>query len=174
MTAVQTPGRGGGAIRRGRSALEDRRYAHTARRADRNQPATVAAPGELLGERRNDTRAGGGKRMPDGEAAAVDVEFRAIDRPERSVEAELVTGELGRLPRLERAQDLRGEGLVDLVEIEVREREPRISEHPWDAVSGRHEEPLAVDEIDGRHLAVGEPRLHRQTASTRPLLAGEQ
>src|SRR2546422_3888133 len=65
------------------SALEDRRDSHPACGADRDQPAARAAVGELLREPGDDARAGGAERMADGDAAALRVHLRAIDRAQR-------------------------------------------------------------------------------------------
>ena len=78
------------------------------------------------------------------------------------------------LPRLQRRQHLRGERLVDLVEVEVLQFEPRALEHARDRDGRRHQQALARDEVVGRGLRVGEVGLHRQTALGRPLLRGEQ
>src|SRR5690606_28747176 len=95
--------------------LEDRGHAHAAGRADRDQAAARASLVQQLRERRDETRSGRGERMPDRDAAALDVELRAIDRAERRVASEPLAAELFRFPRLERRERLRGERLVDLV-----------------------------------------------------------
>src|SRR3989440_12823150 len=65
------------------SALEDRCDPHPACGADRDQPAARAAVGELLREPGDDARAGGAERMADGDAAALRVHLRAVDRAQR-------------------------------------------------------------------------------------------
>ena len=79
------------------------------------------------------------------------------------------------LPRLQRREHLRGERLVDLVEVEVLQRQAGALEQPRDGVHGRHQQPLvAVDVVDRRGLGVREVGEHRQVALGRPLVAGEQ
>ena len=56
---------------------------------------------------------------PTATRAALDVELRAVDGAQRRGETEPVAAELRRLPGFQRAQHLRREGLVDLVEVEV-------------------------------------------------------
>src|SRR6185437_15481847 len=68
--------------------LEDRGDAHAAGGADRDQPTTGAFLFQQLRQRRHDARAGGGKRMADGEARSVHVDPGRIDRTERRIEAE--------------------------------------------------------------------------------------
>src|SRR4029450_7551179 len=93
----------------GRLTLDDRGHAHAARGADRNESASTATLLQLLCERRKDPRTGRRERMTHREAAAVDVELRAIDGSQRPVEPEAVAAERLGLPRLERAQHLRRE-----------------------------------------------------------------
>src|SRR5690606_13030139 len=96
------------------SALDDRRHAHAAGGTDRNQAAARATLGELLGEGGEDAGAGSREGMADGHAAALEIQFAAIDAAQRLVEAEPVAAEVRRLPRLERAQHLCFEGLMNL------------------------------------------------------------
>src|SRR3989442_15967594 len=63
--------------------FEDCRNPHSAGCADRNEPAARAAVGELLRQPGDDARAGGAERMTDGDAAALRVHLRAIDRAQR-------------------------------------------------------------------------------------------
>src|SRR5580700_6223239 len=112
------------------SALENGRDAHAAGGAHRDQAAPGARiPGKNLGKRGDDTRAGGGERVAEGHAATLHVQARAIDPSERRGEAERVAAVIRRLPRLERAQHLRGERFVNLVVIEVLQGESGIGEH---------------------------------------------
>src|SRR5690606_40341901 len=111
------------------SALEDRRDALAARGADGDQAAAGALLLEELREGRHEASARGREGMPRRERAAVDVELRAVDRAERRVKAEALLAEGRVLPRLEGREDLGGEGLVDLVEVEVRERESGAGQH---------------------------------------------
>ena len=122
-------------------------------RADGDERLAAAALVELLGGGGQDAPAGRGERVADRQRGAVDVELRAVDRAERLVEAEALAAELGVLPRRERRQDLGGERLVDLEEVEVLEGEAGALEHPRDRVGGRHEQPVvAVDVVDRRGL----------------------
>ena len=54
----------------------------------------------------------------------------AVDRAQRRVEAEALLAEHRVLPRLERREHLRGERLVDLVEVEVLQRQALAGQHP--------------------------------------------
>ena len=99
---------------------------------------------------------------------------RSIE-PERFVAAELLLAEVRVLPGLQRAQHLRGEGLVDLVEVEVLQRQAGAVEHRRHRVGGCHQQPFAlVDVVDGRGLALGDVGEDRQAALCRPLLGGQQ
>src|ERR1700761_3118355 len=105
--------------------LQDRGDAEAAGRADRDQTARgPVGLRELLGERSDDPPAGGPEWVAGTERATVDVELGAIDRPERLVASELLRAERRVLPCLEGAEDLSGERLVDLVGVEVLQREP--------------------------------------------------
>ena len=115
-------------------------------------------------ERGDDPPAGGGERVPGGERGAVDVELGAVDRAEPVL-----------LPRGERGQHLRGERLVDLVEVEVLQRQAGLLEQLRHRVDGRHQQALvAVDVVDRRGLHVREVREHGQAVLGRPLVAGQQ
>src|SRR6266568_2780577 len=109
--------------------FEDRRDPHPARGADRDQPPARAAVGELLREPGDDARAGGAERMADGDAAALRVHLRAIDRAQRLRAFEASAAVLLRFPGLQRAEHLRGEGLVDLVEVEILQPDAGALEH---------------------------------------------
>src|ERR1700683_3693029 len=92
------------------SALYDRRDAHAARRAHRDQAAPrVRVECEDLGKRREDARAGGRERMTKGDAAALHVQPGAIDAAKSRRQSQHVTAVIRRLPRLERAQHLGGQ-----------------------------------------------------------------
>src|SRR5690349_6001919 len=101
-------------------AFEDGGDAHPAGGADGDEAAARAAARELLGERGDDARAGGGEGMAERDARALGIQLRALDRAQR-VTPELLFTEVFRLPGLQRAEHLRGEGLVDLVDVEVLE-----------------------------------------------------
>ena len=74
---------------------------------------------QQLGEVAHDARAGRRERMAEGDARAPDVQLGAVDGAQRLVAAEHLLAVVGILPGLQRRQHLRGEGLVDLVEVEV-------------------------------------------------------
>src|SRR5882762_11798026 len=88
-------------------ALEDGCDPHPAGCADRDQPAARAAIGELLREPGDDARAGGAERMADGDAAALRVHLRAVDRAQRLRALEASAAVLLRFPRLQCAEHLR-------------------------------------------------------------------
>ena len=95
--------------------------------------------------------------------------------PSGFVAAEAVAAEGRVLPGLQRAEHLGGEGLVDLVEVEVAEAAADAVEHARHRVGRRHQQPLAlVHVVDRRGLAVDEVGEDRQVALLRPLLAGQQ
>ena len=139
------------------------------------EPTALTPLGEQLGERGHDPSAGRRERVPGGQRRAVDVELVAADRPERAVEPELVLAELRRLPRRQRREDLRRERLVDLVVVEVLQRQSVAGEQPRHGVRRRHQQPLvAVDEVDRGGLGVDEMGEHRQAALGGPLVGGEE
>ena len=138
-------------------------------------PRPVPSSCSCLASDGDDPPAGRGERVAGGERAAVDVELGAVDRAERLVAAELLLAERRVLPGLQRAEHLRGEGLVDLVVVEVAEAEAGAVEHPRHRVGGRHQQPLAlVDVVDGGGLGLDQVGEDRQVVLLRPLLAGEQ
>src|SRR3989454_4349642 len=98
--------------------FEDRRDSHPACGADRDQPAARAAVGELLREPGDDARAGGAERMADGDAAALRVHLRAIDRAQRLRAFEAGTAGLLPFPRPQRAEHPRRGGPVGLLDVE--------------------------------------------------------
>src|SRR3954447_7583687 len=168
MVRFVPPGLALGALEHGDDAL-------AAGRADAHDAAARAALVQRLGEAADDAPAGRGERVPGGERAAVDVQLLDVDRTERLVAAEALAAEHGVGPRLQRAQDLGGERLVDLVEVEIGQRQTGAVEHPRHRVDRRHEQALAaVDVVDGRRLGVGDVGEHRQTVLVRPLLARQQ
>src|SRR5206468_1680158 len=102
------------------SGLEDGDDALAAGGADGDQPTpTGAGLVQLLGQAGDDPAAGRGERVTRCQRRALHVELRPVDRAERNVQAQLVLAERRVLPRLQRGQHGRGEGLVDLVEVEV-------------------------------------------------------
>ena len=64
-------------------------------------------------------------------------------------------------------QQVLGVDQVELAELEVV-----ASQHPWDGVRGRHQEPLAlVDVVHPRGLRVDQVGLRLQSSLLRPFLA---
>ena len=116
--------------------------------------------------------------MADGDARAPGIELGAVDRPERGIAAEAIAAVVLRIPGLERAEDLGGESFVDLVEVEVLEREPRAIKHARHRVRRRHQHallrPAHPDEIDRRGFGVGEIRKRLEVAALRPAFGSEQ
>src|ERR1700736_5953439 len=75
---------GGRALCRLPSAFQNRSHSHASGGANRNQAAFGAGiMREQLRKRCEDARAGGGEGVPERDAAAFDVEARAIDGAER-------------------------------------------------------------------------------------------
>ncbi|CAM5744447.1 hypothetical protein MAUB1S_02002 [Mycolicibacterium aubagnense] len=131
--------------------------------------------GELLGQLGHDATAGRGERVPRSQRRAVDVELRPVDRPERGVQAEAALAVLGRLPRRERGQHHRGEGLVNLVEVEVLQRQAVAGQQPRHRVGRSHEQAVrAVDVVDGSGFRVDEVGQHRDVPLGGPLVGGQQ
>src|SRR3954447_25839516 len=155
--------------------LEHGDDALAARRADAHDAAPAAALVQRLGEAADDAPARGGERVAGGEGAAVDVELVDIDLAERLVAAEALAAEHRVGPRLERAEHLRGERLVDLVEVELRQAQPGAREHPRHRVHRRHQQTLAAgDVVDRGGPGLGDVGEARQVTLVRPLLAREQ
>ena len=101
------------------SCLEDRDDALAGGGADADHAAAGAALVQRLGQARDDPPAGRGEGVPGRERAAVDVQPLAVDRAERRLAPEALAAEDRVFPGAQRAQDLGGERLVDLVEVEV-------------------------------------------------------
>ena len=130
--------------------------------------SAFASPATMPPARRAE-RVSGAKR------AAVHVEPLAVDRANGLLETQAVAAEHRVLPGLQRAQHLGGERLVDLVEVEVLQREPRPREHRRHCVRGRHQQALLLaNVVDAGGLGAGEVRLHRNPALGRPRFAREQ
>src|SRR5699024_2049434 len=106
------------------SALQDSGDALTAGCADGDQTTSGTVLGQQFRQRGGDPTAGGGERVPGSDGRAVHVQFRLVDRTRFLVAAAPVLGELGVLPGFQRGQHLRGERLVDLVEVEVLQGQP--------------------------------------------------
>src|SRR5699024_8019197 len=102
----------------GVSALQDGGDALSACRADGDQTTAGAVLGQQLRQCGGDPATGGGERVSRSNGRTVHVQPRSVDRTGCLVEAEPVLGEIAVLPGLQRGQHLRGERLVDLVEVE--------------------------------------------------------
>src|ERR1700751_2068443 len=144
------------------STLHYRGHAHAASRTHGDEPALgVAIAGQQLRQSRDDARAGRGKGMTEGDAATLNVDLGTIDAAEGGRQSQHLATVVRRLPRLERTQHLRCERLVDLVVVEVLERDAGIAQHGRHGIGGCHEQSLlAADEIHGPRLAVGEVGEH--------------
>ena len=86
--------------------------------------------------------------------------FAGIDAAQRRVQAEAGLAVVLALPRAQRAQHLRGEGFVDLVEVEVLQRQAVALEHLRHRDGRRHQQAFAVDEIDRGDLRVAQVAQH--------------
>ncbi len=160
-------------------SFEYRDDALSACRADRNQSARGAGgPVELCEQFRetcDDPAAGRGERVAGGERAAVHVQLRQIDRAQRAGQAELRAAVFVVLPRGERAQHLRGKCFVNLVEVEVLQRQAGTREHARHRVGGRHQQAfLFIEEVDCSRFRPRQIREHRQAAFDGPRFAREQ
>src|SRR5699024_5505054 len=136
------------------SALDDRGDALAAGGAEGDERAARPLLLQQLGGGGQDAAAGRGAPLAGRPRRAVDGERGPVDRAQGLVQAEALGAVLVGLPPGERGQDLRGEGLVDLVEVEVLQGEPVALEQPRHRVGGGHEQPvrgaavMAVDEVD--------------------------
>ncbi len=74
----------------------------------------------------------------------------AVSRPRTA------TAVIGIFPRLEGAEDLRGEGFVNLVEIEVLKRQASTLQHRGDGDGGCHQQALSVRKVIGGDLSEAE------------------
>src|SRR5438552_19031266 len=81
--------------------------------------------------------------MSDGDAAALRVHLAAVDRAQRLRAFEAGTAVLLRFPGLQRAEHLRGEGLVGLVDVEVLLPDAGPLEHLWHLVGRGHQQAFA-------------------------------
>ena len=125
-------------------------------------PVSRLLLGELLGQLGDDPAAGRRERMPRGQRRAVDVELGAVDGAERPIQAEALLAVLLGLPRRQRGQHHRRERLVDLVVVEILQRQPVAGQQPRHRIRRRHQQAVAaVDVVHRRGLAVDEVRQHR-------------
>ena len=138
----------------------------------RPRAALAAAPWRGLATIRPPVAA---KGWPAASEPPLTLSFSSSIDAERLLASEPLAAEGLVLPGLQRAEHLGREGLVDLVEVEVLQREAGAVEHARHRVGGRHQQALAlVDVVDRRRLPVDEPGEHGQVALLGPLLAGQQ
>src|ERR1700677_3668584 len=139
------------------SALQNGGDAHAAGRTNGNEPALCLGLVERFRKRGDDAGSGCGKRVAERQTAALDVELGAIDGAEHCRKAQFFLAERGVVPRLEGAQHLSREGLVNLVKIEVLESQARIGEHARHGIRRRHQQALLfLEVIDRSHLPVSQ------------------
>ena len=155
-------------------ALEDRSHTLPAGGADRNQRPLLHLRRQFLGREAENAGAGGRERVPVGQARALPVELGAIDRSHRRIAAKHRPAVVRVLPRPERAEHLRRERLVDFVEIEVLQCQAGAGQHAADRNGRRHQKAVAMREIVGRHLPVGQVGENGQVVHARPFLARQQ
>src|SRR6202142_2991590 len=157
------------------SALNDRRDAHAAGRANRDEAALAVGFVERLCERRENSSSARRKRMAKCEASAIDIELCPVDRAERRALPELVAAKRAVFPSSESAQHLAGERLVNLVEIELLQRPVGIAVQLRDRKNRGHQQALLLcDKIHCCDLAIAQERQYRQIALGGPFFGGEQ
>jgi hypothetical protein len=123
-----------------------------AARADRGAAEAAASAFELVDERAENAGAGGADRVAEGNRAAIDVNARVVDREGPD--------------RVERD---RGEGLVDLPEIDVPHGEADAIQRASDRGGGRED---VVGRV-GRLSVTDDLRQRRLAVGLRPLLRGQ-
>src|SRR3546814_4387301 len=108
--------------------------------SDLHQAAAAAALLQFLRGGGDDARAGRRERVAGRQRRTIDVELRRIDLPQRRIEAEAGPAVILALPGTQRAQHLRGEGFVDLVQVEVLQAQAVALAHlrPRDGRSEEH------------------------------------
>ena len=112
------------------STFHDCGNAHAAGGADRRSGRDRRCSASSLARLPDDARAGRRERMPDRDATSpCTLSLARSMRAERRVPAELRLAVVRILPGLQRAQHLRGERFVDLVEVEVLQLQPGALEH---------------------------------------------
>ena len=102
-------------------------------------------------------RAGRGEGMAERQRAAVRIDAAPVERAEIGGDVRLLVA-IDRVGgRLDVAEHLGGESLVDLEERDLRETKPVAREQARDRAPGRHQDALALlAEIHGGHLPVDE------------------
>ncbi len=114
------------------------------------------------------------KGWPAARLEPLTLSFAGSIDPNGGIEAQPVPAIVLVFPCTQRAEHLRGEGFVDLVEVEVLQRESGLLEHARHGHGRRHEQAFAMDEIHGGHLGMREVGLDRQAARGGPFVAGQQ
>src|SRR6266536_2599045 len=105
--------------------FDEHRGGFAAADADGRNAALLSFLAQRVDERRQNAGAGGSDRMAQGDRPAADVDPRGVERE---------------LP--DRGHRDRGEGLVDLEEVDVGDRESRLLQELLDGADGRRREPL--------------------------------
>ena len=102
---------------------------------------------------------------------------RSMD-PERAARSSLLPAEVLGFPGLQRAQHLRGERLVDLVDVEVLQLEPGAVEHARHRVGRRHQHAFLRPAMPTKSTAavsvMAKECLHRDVARLRPFFGRQQ
>jgi hypothetical protein len=118
--------------------------------------------------------AGGGERMAGGQRRAQQVDLVRVDAAQRCVQAQAVAAVILALPRTQGAQHLRGEGFVDLVDVEVLQGQAIALEHLRHGHGRRHQQAFAMHEVHRRDVRVAQVGLRLMAVRARPLFAGQQ
>src|SRR5262249_23251112 len=117
-----------------REGLDEDRDPLSPADACRRDPVAPPAPTKLEEQREDEPRPRGAERMAQRDRAAVDVHLVAVE-----------------LQRLLAREVLRGERLVDLEQVDVPEREPRLLDHATDRRNGpdSHDARLNAHDVPG-------------------------
>src|SRR5262249_36780649 len=136
------------------SMLEQGDRAESAVGADADdRAATFRHRRKLLDGLTQDARSRGGEGMPERHAAAVRVHPIARKAAKDLLNPGFLADEVFVLERLDVAEPLRGERLVNFPKRDVVEPQSASCQQPWNGRHGRHEQPLAKD-IDRRDLEI--------------------
>ncbi|MCW0417635.1 hypothetical protein NB689_003389 [Xanthomonas sacchari] len=112
--------------------------------------------------------------MAGGQRRAHRVDLGRIDLPQRRVQAQPGAAVVLALPGTQGAQHLRGEGLVDLVDVEVLQAQAVALEHLRHGHGRRHQQAFAVHEIHRRHLRIAQIGHRHVAMRLRPFFRGQQ
>ena len=154
----------------GSRSFEDGGDPHAPCRAHRNQAATAAFSMQQLGENCQNASAGRGKGMAEGDARALDVEFRSVDRAKRPIPPEPVAAIVVRFPSLQGGEHLGRECLVNLILIKILQCQVTLFQEVADGNGRGHQKPLARDVVDGGGAPNRQIGLNRNVALRRPFL----